>query len=169
MTVEDNSKVDEFLQRLIDLESRSLKVGILAKEGGEILTIANVHEYGCDIPVTPKMRGYFRHTFGVSIRPSTAVIKIPERSFIRSSYDSKGDEVKETGADFLNKVIDGEMSVDSFYKILGQTVAQTIRNYLVKEVTSPPDSSFTIAHKGGKSNPLVNTGRLANSIDYEVI
>ena len=166
MTVEDNTRVAEFLQILKEMESMHVEVGILSSNSGEILMIANVHEFGVDIPVTPKMKGYFRHEFGINLK--TSVIKIPERSFIRSSYDDKRDDIAKSGEELLDLVLEGVLAPRDFYEMLGQTAADTIRDYLVKEVNSPPNTALTIENKGS-SNPLVDTGRLMNSIAYQVV
>ena len=67
MAVSDTSKVDEILQRIEALRSISVKVGILSSANGEILMIANVHEFGKEIEVTDKMRGFFLYKFGVGL------------------------------------------------------------------------------------------------------
>lgn len=167
MTVEDKSKVDDLLANLRELESMYVTVGILSKAGGEMLMIANVHEFGCNIPVTNKMRGFLAANFDVHLRADTKVIKIPERSFVRSAYDNKASKIKASGEDLIAKVVEGSMSARVFYTLLGQTCADTIRQYLVAEVNSPPNSEMTIKAKGS-SNPLVNTGQLAAAITYEI-
>ena len=95
MTVEDRSNIDKILKTLEKLSSTAVKIGILSKSGGEILLIANVNEYGCSIPVTNKMRGFFRYEFGINISKDTKVIKIPERSFVRSSFDENQNKDKD--------------------------------------------------------------------------
>lgn len=167
MTVDDKSKVPELLQRLKDLESYYVAVGILSKSGGEMLMIANVHEFGCTIPVTDKMRGFLAHEYGVHLKKSTKVIKIPERSFVRSSYDDKRNEVSKKGEDLIVEVVNGGLSARSFYEMIGQTCADTIRDYMVNEVNSPANSEMTKTIKES-SNPLVNKGQLAAAITYEV-
>lgn len=169
MAVEDISRVKEILERLSSLDSMYVKVGILSATDGQLLMIANVHEFGCDIKVTDKMRGYFLYHFGIALKPSTKVIKIPERSYVRSSYDKHQGDIGLKGDELIQKVVDGGLSVRGFYDLLGQTSADAIRNFLISEVKSPPNSALTISKKGGKSNPLVNTGRLANAIDYEIV
>lgn len=166
VAVEDISRVDEILKRIKELESMYLKVGVLSSAGGEILTIANVHEYGCDIKVTNKMRVFLLHNFGFWTKKD--VIKIPERPFIRTSFDSNVENFFLTGEDLLGKVIEGDLSTRKFYEILGQTAADTVRNFIVNEVNSPPNTPLTVANKGS-SNPLVDTGRLVNAIDYEIV
>lgn len=167
MTVDDKSKVPEILSNLKELESYQVAVGILSKAGGEMLMIANVHEFGCSIPVTDKMRGFLAYNYNVHLKRDTKVIKIPERSFIRSSYDNKSSEVHDKGEDLLAEVVKGNMSARAFYELLGQTCADTIREYMVNEVNSPANSSLTIANKGS-SNPLVDSGQLAAAITYEI-
>lgn len=166
ITVEDRSRIDEILTNLAELESMYVVVGITASADSKLIMIANVHEYGCDIPVTDKMRGFFLYHFGVPLKKSTTVIKIPERSFIRSGFDKNYEKFADY-EDLLMKVIDGQIKAKEFYEIIGQASAQTIQNYLISEVNSPPNSPLTIANKG-KSNPLVDTGRLANAISYEI-
>lgn len=167
MTVEDKNGVPALLDRLRELESYQVAVGILSKSGGEMLMIANVHEFGCSIPVTDKMRGFLAYEYGVHLKRDTKVIKIPERSFVRSSYDNKKGEIGDKGEDLIRQVIDGALSARAFYEFLGQTCADTIRDYMVNEVDSPPNSEMTIKAKWS-SNPLVDHGQLASAITYEV-
>lgn len=167
MTVEDKNGVPALLDRLRELESYQVAVGILSKSGGDMLMIANVHEFGCSIPVTDKMRGFLAYEYGAHLKKDTKVIKIPERSFVRSSYDSKKGEIGDKGEDLIRQVIDGTLSARAFYEFLGQTCADTIREYMVDEVDSPPNSEMTIKAKES-SNPLVDHGHLAAAIAYEV-
>lgn len=167
MPVVDESKVGDLLQTLREMESMYVRVGILSSTDGEILMIANVHEFGVDIKVTPKMKGFFRHNFGINLK--TDVIKIPERSYIRSSYDKKGDEIGKTGEELLEMVLNGNLSARQFYEFLGQTAEDTIRDYLVNEVDSPPNAPLTVELKGS-SNPLVGKShQLSSSIKYEIM
>lgn len=162
----DNSGLDEVIKNLEELEKYYVVIGITAKNDSKLIMIANVHEYGCDIPVTDKMRWFFAYNFGVNLKKDTKVIKIPERSFIRSGFDKYHQEFANYG-DLLNQVINGDISAKDFYDIIGQKGADRIRDFLIKEVKSPANSGLTIRNKGS-SNPLVDTGRLVNAIDYEV-
>lgn len=165
--VEDSSRVDEIIRNLNELNSMSVEVGVLSSAGGELLMIANVHEFGCEIPVTDKMRGFFRYEFGVNLKASTTVIKIPERSFIRSSFDSNKEKIYTDGEALAYEVIEGKLSARNFYEILGQTCVNTIQNF-IRDLRGPANSGLTVARKGS-SNPLVDTGRLLNSISYKVV
>ena len=61
------------------IDSKNIFVGV--KKGKEA-NIAAVHEFGCTIGVTPKMRAYLHHQ-GVHLRASTQYIVIPPRPFLR--------------------------------------------------------------------------------------
>ena len=61
------------------IDSNNVFIGV--KKGKEV-NIAAVHEFGCTIAVTPKMRAYLHHQ-GVHLRASTQYIHIPPRPFLR--------------------------------------------------------------------------------------
>ena len=162
----DNSGLDEIIKNLEELEKYYVVIGITAKNNSKLIMIANVHEYGCNIPVTDKMRGFFAYNFDVHLKKDTKVIKIPERSFVRAGFDKCNEKFADY-EDILMSVVDGDISAKTFYEIIGQGGADMIRDFLINEVKSPANSGLTIRNKGS-SNPLVDNGRLANSIDYEV-
>ncbi len=70
----------------------SVFIGV--KRGNKEVNIAAVHEFGCTIGVTPKMRAYL-HYHGIHLKKSTTHIHIPARPFL--SPVLQGDE-------FLSKV-----------------------------------------------------------------
>ena len=131
-----------------------VKVGITSKADGEVLMIANVHEFGVNIDVTDKMRAFFRYKFGVNLKKDT--INIPERSFIRTGFDANEDKIGDSMEDLIGLVLDGNLSAKAFYNMLGQTTAQAIALHLRDEVNSPPNSGLTIQNKGS-SNVLVDS------------
>lgn len=168
MTVEDRSDVDKILRVLEELSSTAVRIGILSSAKGEILMIANVNEYGCEIPITNRMRGYFLYNFKVWLPYDKEVIKIPERSFIRSSYDKNKGKFR-TYDDYLGAVLDMKISVQDFYQIIGEACVNTIKDY-IRNGDFVENSGFTKDQKGkDKTKPLIDTGKLINSIDYEVI
>ena len=57
----------------------NVAIGVKTGEAGKI---AAVHEFGCTIAVTPKMRAYL-HGIGLHLRASTTHINIPPRPFLR--------------------------------------------------------------------------------------
>ncbi len=57
-------------------------------KSGKEANIAAVHEFGCTIGVTPKMRAYLHH-IGIHLRGSTQYIHIPARPFLSPIFQSE--------------------------------------------------------------------------------
>ena len=74
------------------IDSENVFIGV--KKGKEV-NIAAVHEYGCTIKVTPKMRAYL-HYQGIHLKASTQFIVIPPRPFLRSVLLSNDFKAKVT-------------------------------------------------------------------------
>ena len=79
--------IEDAERQMRKLKRKKIKIGVLGNDS-ELQMIAAVHEYGADIPVTPKMRAWFAGN-GYPLKSSTTVIKIPERSFLRTGRDRK--------------------------------------------------------------------------------
>ena len=165
MGVKYRTKKDKFpeVQRTLEaLNGRKVTVGCLK---GEHAWLAGIHEYGCNIPVTPKMRA-FLHYKGYHLSKSTTSIQIPERSFIRSGHDTYADEVMQKASKLLGQVVSGKMSSDQLLNFVGLSLSTKIKKY-ARDLSSPPNSSMTVNEKGS-SNPLVDTGNMIESITFEV-
>lgn len=53
-----------------------------------LANIARIHELGAIVPVTPKMRAYFRARWGINLRK--AYIVIPARPFLQPTFKAYG-------------------------------------------------------------------------------
>lgn len=126
--------------------------------------LAGIHEYGCKIPVTPKMRSYLARQ-GLYLKSSTTYITIPERSFLRSGHDKYINEVMDEAELALGAVASGDMSKDTWLDAIGQTMVDKIKKYMI-DLEKPKNHPYTIDKKGS-SNPLVDTGKLVESITWE--
>jgi len=166
MKVHDETKVPEFLAMLDELFNTHLEIGVFGEDDSEMVMIASVHEFGVDIKVTDKMRGYL-HSIGIHLNPRTRTIKIPERSFIRAGYDKEKENIIRESEKLLEKVLKLEMPVKVFFETLGELIVGMIQKYLT-DLSSPPLHPATIKNKGS-SNPLIDTGRLRDSITYKVV
>lgn len=166
MFVHDETRVPEFLSMLKELSSTKVEVGVLSSAGGDILLIANVQEFGCSITVTDKMRGYLGSQ-GIHLRKDTTSIKIPERSFIRAGFEEKKSEIEKSCEKILEQVINLQVAPRAFFETLGELCVGFIQDYIVS-LSSPPNSPATVKMKGS-SNPLMDTGRLWQSIDYRLV
>lgn len=144
-----------------DLQGRKVTVG----STGENAWLAGIHEYGCRIKVTPKMRAWFARN-GFPLKKGTTEIVIPERSFLRAGFDEYAEDVLEKYDGNLSAALAGGISMDKFLQGVGLELAGKIKKY-AHDLSNPPNASMTRERKGG-SNPLVDTGGLIESISYEV-
>ena len=147
-----------------ELKSAKVNVGILG--GGEQAWLAAIHEYGCKITVTPKMRAYL-HKMGLHLKASTITITIPERSFLRSGFDENHKQVLKDNDAVINAMIGGKMTVNAGAGMIGQQLAKAIQNY-ARALSSPANHPFTVEQKGS-SNPLIDSGDMIGAITFEVV
>ena len=125
--------------------------------------LAAIHEYGCRITVTPKMRAYL-HANGLHLKDSTTEIIIPERSFMRTGHDENADRIIAQTERALAQVVGGKMSIDDFLDLYGQQMVTAIKTF-ARDLNSPPNHPYTVEQKGS-SNPLVDTGQMIESITW---
>lgn len=144
------------------LDGTKVHVGVLS---GEHQWLAAIHEYGCTIPVTDKMREYL-HSIGVHLRRSTTQIVIPERSFLRAGYDQNRDEVLKTAESVLPDVLAGTLSEEQYFELVGTLLRDRIKEYAI-DLSSPPKKPWP-TRDPAKNNPLIETGAMVNGIEYEV-
>lgn len=161
--VKIKSKGDDFpsmKKRLEVVNGTGVEVGVLQ---GEHQWLAGIHEYGCDIEVTPAMRAYL-HGQGLHLKDSTTHIHIPERSFLRTGYDENADDVAKKATRMLADVAEGRMSVEALYKGVGLELSSKIKDY-ARDLDSPENHPFTVDQKGS-SNPLVDSGDMISGITW---
>ncbi|WP_436704247.1 hypothetical protein [Lactiplantibacillus plantarum] len=94
-------------------------------------------------------------------------VHIPERSFIRSTFDEKLDSWIDEVANWLVEVIIGDMQAKTLMKRLGALIVGDIQSK-IKSIQEPANSPATIARKGSTS-PLEDTGHLIQSITSKVV
>ena len=71
-------------------------------DGGALANVAAVHEFGCTIRVTPKMRAYL-HYQNIHLKPSTQYISVPPRPYLRPTLNDP--EFREKIAEIYMKAI----------------------------------------------------------------
>lgn len=114
------------------------KVGVLGDdetEGAEITTpeLAAVHEFGA---------------------PSRG---IPERSFIRATFDAKKNEWTEIARRLVALIYDGKMTIQQALGLLGARAAADVKNHITQGPEIPPPASpKTLARKQGLTRNLAN-------------
>ena len=142
--MEDVSVIWEDFQRFQDacqeLKSKSILVGIVGTSDSEVLKIAAIHEYGLG--------------------------KMPERSFIRASFDANQDKLAEITASALTKVLKNQTSAAAAAESIGAQAAQLTQNY-IDENRVKPQSDFS---KKRQHTTLFETGtHIRDRIAYKVV
>lgn len=158
------NRIKDLASAMKELDGRSVEVGVFE---GEHAWLAHIHEFGCVIQVTPKMRAYLHH-MGLHLKPTTTVITIPERSFLRGGYDEKKDEVMRQQDMLLDAVINGGLDIHTFLDAVGTVLEGKIKEYAI-DLSDPGLHSYTLEHRhNGGSNPLVDTGDMVGSITHRI-
>lgn len=154
----------------------STKVIINTKRWDEIrkkLRVENEHGLPVKIGVF-ETAGTYEKT-GVSVVEIAALQEfgspgglIPERSFLRQPLRNAGQELQKVAKKVVKAIIDNKITYEEGMAILGQWGVKVCKNAIVTGAgIAPPNKPSTIAKKHS-TRPLVDNGRLLNSITYQV-
>lgn len=145
----------ELRRRIERMGEGRVKVGVLASKGGDaphaagspitLVELAAIHEFGS---------------------PSRG---IPERSFIRKTFDLRRDVFNRVVEKLARGVLDGTVDYHKALEVLGAWGAAQVRDRITKGAGVPPPLKDATITRKGSSRPLVVTGRLLQSITYEVV
>lgn len=140
MKADDILKDFERLKSACDeMSGKKIVVGIIGTADSEVLEIAHRHEYGDG--------------------------KLPERSFLRASFDADQAKLQSIVSGQVNKVLSGKTSPDTAANAIGAQAAQLVQNYIDDNRVKPP-SDFS--HKTQRTT-LYETGtHIRDRISYEV-
>jgi len=101
--------------------------------------------------------------------------RIPERSFMRSTYDDQYDKARKFAIDYIrNNVLKGRKNLLAKGLSVGAAfLAAQIKLKISKSKSwAAPNSAVTIALKSKRGNikdtPLINTGAMRNAITWRV-
>ncbi|WP_342441242.1 hypothetical protein MHB65_17960 [Lysinibacillus sp. FSL K6-0075] len=147
--ISGTNRIPQLVQSIRELRNFEIEVGIFGSDDSFYAMIATVHE------------------FGITIRKERGSIVIPERSFLRSTFDEKNDEWIKFVKKQLPKLLDGQMSARTICERLGAKMVGDIQRKLT-QLDDPPNAPSTIAQKGS-SNPLIDKGGLRQRITYKVV
>jgi len=163
MSITDNNRFPELKKRVKELTRKQVHVGILGD--AELAVVARSNEYGAKIPISEKMRNYLNY-LGLHLKKTTKYIIIPERSFLRMSFDSKKNQ---------NRIMDIAESITNLsvpVKMITEKVGLFMTGAIqakIKTNIPPGNHPFTTEQKGGKNKTLVNTGRLSMGISHRTV
>lgn len=172
------------IKNIIEAMSKNInvKVGLLAEKGGtdevssdlDIAGLGAIQEFGCKIPVTDKLKGYFYYNFGIKLKASTTHIIIPSRSFLQMPLERRQDlmrKLKSRIGEEENALyyIEKTGNVESIAILLGSAAVEQINEAFETSGWGQWEPNNEITAQGkGSAMPLVNTGNLRQHITYEV-
>lgn len=96
----------------------------------------------------------------------TKSVKIPERSFLRACVDEKEKDFYKFAEKQLDKWLQSNSDPEPMLNALGLQFRGYVQKY-IRDLSSPPNAPLTKAVKGS-GNPLIDTGNLVGSIEFEV-
>lgn len=135
--------------KIDELKGLNVYVGIPAKsnkthndDGVTLAELAMVHEFG------------------------SPTNEIPERSFLRKPFFDKKAEISAFAKNQIALALVGRTTAKEALGLVGER-ARDIAKMAITEGVEPELKPKTIKRKGS-SKPLIDTGQLLNSIDYEV-
>lgn len=122
-----------------EMEGKKILVGIVGGADSEVVKIAHAHEYGDG--------------------------RLPERSFIRASFDADQGKLDQIITGALDKMMAGQASPDAAAASIGAQSAQLVQNFIDENRVKPP-SDFT---KKTQQTTLYETGtHIRDRIAYKV-
>jgi hypothetical protein len=157
--------IEENLKKIGDVE---IKVGLFGSGDPENNVAARgaVHEFGVDIKVTSKMRGFFLYAFGVALKPSTRKIHIPARPFMAQSFEDGLNGLENLIKFEYIKMIEGKISIKQFFDSIGVKHTGQIKAKII-DGEYEALSGLTIQNKKS-ARPLVDTGIMRTSVKHKV-
>lgn len=129
------------IKRLLsDAKAVTVSVGIRGAENSDLAEYAAANEFGTDT--------------------------IPERSFLRTTVDENAAKYVKVIGKGIKRVLAGQARLHDEFDRLGLRVVRDVKRK-IRAIKDPPNAPATVARKG-VNNPLIDTGRMRQSIDYVV-
>lgn len=162
-------------RELLALSKMKIHIGIQGDEDSELLKIASVHEYGCTIKMTDKMRRYLGamglfdsdEGYTPSSGHQAGYINIPERSFIRASYDAGKQGIDGVARMAVDRIIKGEWTANQAAENIGLFCVQMTQGFINEGNVKPPKGKFAQS-QSSQYTTLYDSGRLVGSISFEI-
>lgn len=95
-------------------------------------------------------------------------VEIPERSFIRAGYDANKGNLEEACMKAIEKILFEGGSAEEAGNFIGMEAVGMIQKYMNTPGNFREKGNVTKATSNWPDNPLVETGRLRNSVTYTI-
>lgn len=157
--VRDRNRIPEALKQIARVNQLEARVGIFDDAPG-LANIARLNEFGVDITVTAAFARKLRALADEHNAPTDGlpregdVLRIPERSFVRSTADAQEDAVAQAMPTALARVMLGELDGYEALMEIAKMVQQAVIDRVASGQGLAPLDPFTIA-VSGESRPLI--------------
>ena len=159
MPVKDINKLPALKKTLKQLDKKSVQIGFFGQD--ELNMIATVHEFGTTI--RPKRAKYLAIPTKKGIILKKEVV-IPERSFLRTSFDDKKSVDKIV---YEAKQVFDFKSPERILDRIGLKMIAEIQKR-IKSNIPPANAPLTRENKGGKNKTLIDSGRMSQGVTHQV-
>lgn len=156
---EERKKWDELTKTVESFKhgANNVDIGLFAQQGSDLVEYASKNEFGDP-----------NNTFNGRPAP------IPERSFIRSTFDENSEEIVKRIDKAKLDILMGKVNKDTFLKRLGLWFERKVKEKIDhSKEWAVPNAPATIAMKstsaGRGDQPLVDTGRMKQSITHRLV
>lgn len=144
---------DRFAETVKAMRNASyVRVGVIGAKGDEMhkgglsnSELASIHEYG------------------------SSDGRIPQRSFIRSTFDANRDQYVEQMRTMVAAIFDGKMTVDRALSTIGARIVNDIKRRITSGDGIPPPNAPSTIKRKGSARTLIDTGRMLAAITWEVV
>ncbi|EAE0558701.1 hypothetical protein APD96_00445 [Listeria monocytogenes] len=191
----DKTVMKRVIKELDELDRYSLQIGLFSEDDSFIQMIAGVNEFGLtirpkgkyltiptkeagdrrarDIPGLFKPKG--KNILATSGQDGKLTVmfylktevNIPERSFLRSTFDEKNGKWYDFFDSWIDDIITGNLSASDVYNRLGSLIASDIQT-TIRNMYEPSNAPATIARKG-TNNPLISDGTMRQKVTWKVM
>ena len=140
----------------IEREANGIKVGVFSSVSGSDEVIkAAANEFGVPSTHGSGLRAGKGHT-----------VSIPERSYLRSTYDDIISRIHKRLMREQKNIISGKLTPTEFWRKTGVYFVSKVRSK-IRNGNFEPNAPSTAKSKGS-SKPLIDTGRLRQEITYAI-
>ncbi|USK71759.1 hypothetical protein [Peribacillus asahii] len=192
---DDTTNLEELEREINELNRYAVEIGVFGSDDSFYQMIAGVHEFGMQIraknkylAIPTKEAGTKRpRDFDGLFKPKgknvlaladgnggikvmfilKESVNIPERSFIRSTFDENERDWSEFIEDQIEKLLSLEITAEQLFERLGALIVGEIQKKMT-DIRTPANAALTVANKGS-SNPLIDTGELRRHVTWKVV
>lgn len=164
MATREFNNIPQALEEYEKLKNYQLIVGVPVDDGF-LQMIARVNEYGMTIYHKNYDYLYVPNGHGGVVKLKS--VTIPPRAAFRWTINHKEKFWLQYAGQLVADILRGQGTAQDVFTKLGSRIATDFKKTFDKWKT-PKDAPLTVANKGF-NNPLIDTGKLRNSITFDVM